>query len=98
MQANRIPPEDEGGELSEVAREDARWQGRVLSLVLSEDPLELSEREALAALLSAEASWEERDGLERAIKELKAAGLLRDCPSLLLPTRAARHFASLELD
>lgn len=98
MHEDRISSGQAGEGLEPTDREDAKWQARVLALVLEQDPHQLSKQEAARELLSSPPSWDEQDSLERAVTSLEAAGLLRRCEALLLPTRAARHFASLELD
>lgn len=98
MQENCSSAFSDEDEFALPDREDAKWQARVISLVLSEYPHQLSKLEIACELLSEKPGFEERDGLERAIEDLSNAGLLRRCESLILLTRAARHFASLELE
>jgi hypothetical protein len=98
MQENRSSAFSDERGFSPPDREDSKWQVRVLSLVLSEWPKQLSQAEIARELLADKPTWEERDALERAITDLASAGLLRECEVLILPTRAALHFASLELE
>lgn len=98
MQENRSSAFDDGSEFAPPDREDAKSQTRVLSLVLSEWPKQLSQAEIARELLAAEPTWDERDDLEQAVADLATTGLLRECEVLVLPTRAALHFASLELE
>jgi hypothetical protein len=98
MHDDRISSDRSGEGRAPTDQEDAAWQARVLALVLEQDPHQLSKQEAARELLGSQPSWEEQDSLERAVIGLEAAGLLRRCETLLLLTRAARHFASLELD
>jgi hypothetical protein len=97
MQENRNSAFSDGNEFAPPEREDAKSQARVLSLVLSEWPKQLSKTEIARELLAAKPTWEERDALERATTDLASAGLLRECEVLLLPTRAALLFHGLEL-
>lgn len=98
MQEDRNNSEDSDDEWITPDREDAKSQTRVLSLVLSEWPKQLSQAEIARELLSKKPEFEQRDALDRAIADLSSAGLLRPCEVLILPTRAALHFASLELE
>jgi hypothetical protein len=69
-------------------REDAAVQSAVLGLVLAEHP---------ALLASDEVERELRDGeaVERAVRDLTGAGLLRQEGATVLPTLAALHFDRL---
>jgi len=85
-----------------AARQEAkekllRWQERVLSLALEEDPRQLSELEIVRELVGKEPDYDQAIAVGRAIEELVHACLLRRCESLLILTRAARHFARLEV-
>jgi len=97
MQSNRNSAFSDGSEFAPPDREDAKAQARVLSLVLSEWPKQLSKTEIARELLTEKPEFEERDGLARATTDLANAGLLRECEVLILPTRAALHFNDLEL-
>ena len=71
-------------------REDERTQSAVLSLVLNEQPAQLTICE-----VAREVAVDEGDGPERAIRDLVGVGLLRCEGASVLPTRAALHFDRL---
>lgn len=74
-----------------TVEQDAQVQEAVLGLVLDQHPAALTAAEILRDFASGEA-----DNVERAIRDLAAAGLLRREGESVLPTRAALHFASLQ--
>lgn len=98
MHSDRMPPDSSGDEQFENARDDAAWRSRVLALVLAEDPHQLTELELVRELLGPDPNFAERDALERAIGDLVRGGLVQRNESLIWLTRAARLFASLELE
>jgi hypothetical protein len=98
MHKDRNNSEDSDDEWITPDREDAKWQARILAVLLDEYPHQLSKLELARELLGENPGFPERDALERAIEDLTRAGLLQRCESLILLTRAARLFASLELD
>lgn len=69
-------------------REDAAVQSAVLSLILSEHP-------ALLASEEVEREMGSGDAVDRAVRDLTGAGLLRREGASVLPTRAALHFDRL---
>ncbi len=68
--------------------DDARAQRAILSLVLDEHPTLLAARE-----IEREVGTD--DDVERAMRDLRGAGLLRREGATVLPTRAALHFDRL---
>ncbi len=76
--------------------EDARSQSMVLREVLELNP-EIRTRDELVRVLTvASTEFEARDRIERAIRDLVAAGLLHiRAGDLVLPTQPAAHFHSL---
>lgn len=98
MHADRMAGDRLGDDWSLPDREDAKWQRAVLALLLDQQPRQLSQAEVAREILDEKPCFEERDAFERAVEGLIKGGLLRRCESLLLPTRAARLFASLESD
>lgn len=72
--------------------QDAQAQDAVLGVVLDQHPAALTGDE-----IAHEFGDGEGDRIERAIRDLAAAGLLRREGESVLPTRAALHFDSLQL-
>jgi hypothetical protein len=80
------------------AREDHATQVAALSLVLAMRPDQLTLDELIREMVAGSDDFAERDAVERAVRDLVGAGLLRRCGESVLPTRAAAHFHRLELD
>jgi hypothetical protein len=97
MQKNPMPGDRSDDDWTTPDQEDAKWQRRVLSLLLEQYPPQLSKLEIARELLRDNPGFSERDALDRAIEDLARGGLVQLCESLILLTRAARLFASLEL-
>ncbi len=95
MHSERISDDDFDGPEHTPEQEDSLWQVRIVSFLLGEYPDQLSKLELARELLSENAGFSERDGFERAVEDLIRAGLLRQCESLILLTRPARHLAGL---
>jgi hypothetical protein len=98
MQKNPMPEDQSGNDWTTPDREDAKWQRRVLSFLLEQYPHQLSKLEIARELLRDNPGFSERDALDRAIADLVRGGLVQLCESLILLTRAARLFASLDLN
>jgi hypothetical protein len=100
MQEDPMPGDRPGDELVSLDRDDAIWQGRVLSLLLAgtEDGQQLSRDELTRELIGETPEWAKRDAVERALNELERHGLARRVDALVLPTRAARHIYGLEVE
>lgn len=77
--------------------EDAKTESGVLGLVLEELPALLTVPELSLALNRGLGDFSADDAVERAIGNLVGAGLLYVGGGLVLPTRAARYFACLEV-
>ena len=90
MQHNPIPQSCAVCGLSGTAREDAQTQHAVLGTVIDQLPCQMT-----VAELVREVGPDEQDGVERAVAELAADGLLRREGRSVLPTRAAMHSALL---
>lgn len=78
-------------------REDSSWQASVMLVLLTQLPHSLSEAELATELLKPEPDFRERDGLARAIRDLRQVGLVHRVDELVSLTRAARHFDALSL-
>jgi hypothetical protein len=74
------------------AAQDLHDQGVVLIHVLSIYPTQLRLQELIRELTEGSEDFAERDRIERAVRELCAAGLLFRCEGVVLPTRAALRF------
>ena len=71
-------------------------QARVLRQVLFLYPESLTLAELVRELTVASTDFQEQDRIERAVRDLVAAGLLHRVGDLVLPTRAAAYFDALE--
>lgn len=98
MQKDRIEQDQPCADAERPDRADARTQGRVLSLVLSEQPRQLSRDEIERELAGECADFPAQDALARAIRDLALAGLLHEVEHLVFPSRAALVFHDLELE
>jgi hypothetical protein len=78
--------------------EDAKAERVVLAFLLKEHPSQLTIPEVSRALNAHPGGFSSDDAVERAIRELDGAGLLRCADGQATPTRAALYFARLELD
>lgn len=76
---------------------DDRWQMAVLGhlLLAYPAPFTLDEIETAFAEPFGERSFEEVDGIRRAVRDLVCAGLLRELEGAVVPTRAAVRFGAL---
>ncbi len=81
-----------GEEIRSTSAQDAAIESAILQQVLALHPAALTVAE-LAREMGAEAGTE-REALERAVRDLRGAGLLHGGP-LLAPTRAAQRFDEL---
>jgi hypothetical protein len=73
------------------AAEDAKAERTVLALLLEEHPSQLTIPELSLALNAHPGDFESNDAVERAVRELVGAGLLRCEGGFIVPTRAALH-------
>ena len=78
-------------------RDDCATQAAVLMLVLATRPNLLALEELIREMVADPDDFAERDGVERAVRDLIGAGLLHRSGELVLPTRAAVHFHRLEV-
>jgi len=85
---------DERETIDSTAERDAATESAVLQLVLALRPAPITFAE-LARELDADRSAAAHDALERAVRDLSAAGLLHRRADLVLPTRAAVRFDEL---
>jgi len=85
---------DEREDIRSTAGDDAAIESAVLQLVLALHPASVSFEE-LVRELGGEREPGELDAIERAVRDLAAAGLLHRSESTVLPTRAALRFDEL---
>lgn len=78
------------------AAQDAKAERAVLAFLVSEHPNQLTVAEVSWVLNDGLVEFETEDAVERAVRELVGAGLLRCSDGFVLPTRAALYFARLE--
>ena len=83
-------------ERATTAAVDDHDQARVLRQVLYLYPESLTLAELTRELTVGSTDFQEQDRIERAVRDLVAAGLLHRVGDLVLPTRAAVHFHALE--
>jgi hypothetical protein len=76
--------------------EDLRDQAIVLGQVLFHWPVQLGMEDLHREIAADPCSTDDRDRIERAVRDLAGAGLLHRCCDLLVPTRAALLCARLE--
>jgi hypothetical protein len=74
---------------------DAPVKARTLREVLSIYPGTMTLEELVRELTFASADFEERDGVQRAVRDLAAGGLLHRNGDFVVPTRAAVNFSGL---
>jgi hypothetical protein len=77
------------------AQEDAATEAAVLRQVLTLHPLQITFDELLRDVAEKPGDFAQRDAVERAVRELAAAGLLHRNDDFVLPSRAALRFDQL---
>lgn len=89
--------QDKGRPAADNAAEDRRDEGAVLRHVVETHPTTLRLSDLIRELSDPD-DFEQRDGIERAVRELINAGLLFRCEGAILPTRQALYlWQALEL-
>jgi predicted transcriptional regulator len=83
------------GDKWSTAAEDDATEAAVLQQVLTLHPTQVTEAELARELTPKEAGFRERDAIDRAVRDLVAAGLLHRREEFVLPTRAALRFSQL---
>jgi predicted transcriptional regulator len=81
---------EERENIRSTAEEDAALESAILQQVLALHPATVTSEE-----LARELREEDGDAMERAVRDLVAAGLLHRSEALVLPTRAALRFDEL---
>lgn len=75
--------------------QDLRDQAVVLTQVLANWPTHMALDDLLCEIVRDRGNFDERDRVERAVRDLIGASLVFRCGALVLPTRAAIHFSRL---
>lgn len=89
--------QDKGRPAADNAAEDRRDEGAVLRHVVETHPTTLRLSDLIRELSDPD-DFEQRDGIERAVRELAGGGLLFKSEGAILPTRQALYlFDVLEL-
>lgn len=78
------------------AEQDAQAERVVMTFLLEEHPSQLTIPELSQALNAATGTFETEDAVERAVRELVGAGLLRCHGAFVVPTRSALYFERLQ--
>lgn len=75
--------------------EDQATESAVLQRVLDLHPARLTVAELVREIGGEQAGFQERDAIERAVRDLSGAGLLHRSEEIVDPTRAALRFSEL---
>lgn len=86
---------EERDDIRVTTETDARFEAAVLGQLLALHPVQLTFDELLLAVAVDPGDFDQRDAVERAVRELQAAGLLVQNGDLILPSRAALRFDEL---
>jgi hypothetical protein len=82
-------------EIRTPAREDAIVQAAVLRRLLTLHPIQLTLAELVREIIAGAGDFAPQDAVERAVRELAAAGLVNRSGHVVLPSRAALRFDEL---
>jgi hypothetical protein len=82
-------------DIRSTSAEDRAVESVVLQHVLALHPTAITVEELVRELACGEDPFDERDAVERAVRDLAGAGLLHGSKELVLPTRAALRFDEL---
>jgi hypothetical protein len=77
------------------AARDAATESAVLQRLLDLHPVQVTTAELIREVGGVSPGFAERDAIERAVRDLTAAGLLHSHDTFLLPTRAALRCSEL---
>lgn len=86
------------GDPATPAAEDRKTESAVLAFLLAEYPNQLTIPEVSWALNPRSEEFAEGDAVERAVRQLDGAGLLRCREGFVVPMRAALYYWRLEQD
>lgn len=83
------------GEIERPTREDAKLEAIVLRHLLVLHPIQLTVGELVREIAEPGDDFIDRDAVERAVRELAAAGLVHRNGEVVLPSRAALRLDEL---
>ncbi len=86
---------EERNETRNPAEGDARIEAATLRLLLALHPIQLSPAELVREIAGEDAGFAERDAVDRAVRQLSAAGLAHRGSDTVRPSRAALRFDEL---
>ncbi|HKF83218.1 MAG TPA: hypothetical protein VKB23_09700 [Solirubrobacterales bacterium] len=86
--------QDKGRPAADNAAEDRREEGAVLRHVIEAHPSTLRISDVVRELGDTEL-YSQRDGIERAVRQLVKGGLLFRCEGAVLPTRQALYICDV---
>jgi hypothetical protein len=86
---------DEGPNTRSTRDEDAEHESAVLQTLLDLHPARLTMDELVREVAGEHPSFAARDALERAVRDLVAAGLVHRGETLVEPSRSALRFSQL---
>lgn len=86
---------DQSGNEQTTASEDDAIEAAVLQQVLALHPVQVTAAELIRELGGESPGFRERDAIERAVRDLRGAGLLHAHEGLVTPTRAALRVSEL---
>lgn len=82
-------------DIAGTAGDDAAVEAMVLRQVLLLHPVQLTLEELAREVLEDPDDFDQRDAIERAVRDLSRAGLLHAGGEFVVPSRAALRFAEL---
>jgi hypothetical protein len=85
----------ESGHIKGTAEADAIVESAVLEQVLALHPGASTVEELILEIGAGDATFAQRDAIERAVRDLAGAGLVHRRESFVLPSRAALRFNEL---
>jgi hypothetical protein len=86
---------EEKDDIQTPAADDAATEAAVLRQLLALHPVQVSFGELLREITADAEDFAQHDAVERAVRDLAAAGLLHRSGELVLPSRAALRFDQL---
>jgi hypothetical protein len=86
---------EERDDIQSPADEDAMIESAVLQQLLALHPVRVTFEELLREIAAGSEDFDERDAVERAVRDLAAAGLVHRNDDFVVPSRAALRFDEL---